>query len=88
MIQRCCSIEMDEIDKHLAQQVQVNIYRIFQEILTNAFKHGKATSLAAVIRKDQDQIAFRVEDNGKGFDVSGVLAGAAMQIGDRNRRHA
>ena len=53
----CCSIEMDEIDKHLAQQVQVNIYRIFQEILTNAFKHGKATSLRRSSEKTRT-IAF------------------------------
>ena len=61
---------MDEIDKFLSQQVQVNIYRVFQEILTNALRHANATHLTAVIRKHGDHVAFRVEDNGKGFDVT------------------
>jgi len=78
---QCCSIEMDEINQLLSQQVQTYIYRIFQEILTNAFKHGNATHLAAVIRKHEDHIAFNVEDNGKGFDVGGVLAGKGTHKG-------
>jgi len=76
-----CSIEMDEIDKYLSQTVQVNIYRIFQEILTNALKHANATSLTAVIRKHGDQIAFKAEDNGKGFDIIKTLAAEAKQKG-------
>jgi signal transduction histidine kinase len=74
---RWCSIEMDEIDKFLSQPVQVNIYRIFQEILTNALKHANASRLTAVIRKHEEHVAFQVQDNGKGFDVPGTLAGEA-----------
>ena len=76
-----CSIEMDEIDKYLSQPAQINIYRIFQEILTNALKHANATNLAAVIRKRGDRISFKVVDNGKGFDITKQLAGEAKQKG-------
>jgi PAS domain S-box-containing protein len=78
---RWCSIDMDAIDKFFSQQVQVNIYRIFQEILTNALKHANATRLTALIRKQEGQVAFKVEDNGNGFDVVGKLAGDAKPKG-------
>jgi signal transduction histidine kinase len=77
----CCSLEMEDIDKFLPLPFQVNIYRIFQEILTNALKHANAASLTAVIVKHLDRIDFKVVDNGQGFDNGKRIAGEAKQAG-------
>jgi len=49
------------------------VYRIVQECLTNVAKHAQATHVSVTIRKQDDLFFFRVEDNGKGFDVKEVL---------------
>jgi two-component system sensor histidine kinase UhpB len=56
----------------LAEPVQVTIYRMVQECLTNVYRHAHATevvielSLSRIGRRDALQV--RVRDNGRGFD--------------------
>jgi len=47
----------------------VHIYRIVQELLTNAIKHGKAKNILVQLIQEQDAILITVDDNGKGFDT-------------------
>ncbi len=68
-----CSLEIDEIDGLFSQEDQVNIYRIFQEALTNIGKYAKATQISGLVRRKEDEILFQVEDDGLGFDVHRVL---------------
>ena len=51
---------------------EINIYRIFQEILTNIGKHARASWISVRVTKDTDQVFFRIEDNGAGFDINEV----------------
>lgn len=46
------------------------IYRIIQELITNAIKHSEATQVMVQLVKGDDWITLGVEDNGKGFDVA------------------
>jgi len=68
------SIEMDEIDQLFSPATQINIYRIFQEALTNIARHAQARSIAVAIRKQDDYVTFTVQDDGKGFNVNEVTA--------------
>jgi signal transduction histidine kinase len=52
-----------------SQKTHINLYRIFQEALTNIGKHAQATRVSIAIKKDGDRVSFSVEDDGKGFDV-------------------
>jgi two-component system, NarL family, sensor histidine kinase UhpB len=72
-------IEMDSIDKLFPREIQINIYRIFQECLTNIGKYAQASRLSAVIKQEDSQVSFVVADNGIGFQVNEVL-------GDPGRR--
>jgi signal transduction histidine kinase len=44
------------------------IYRIYQEILSNAVKHSGATTVDVLIKMDGRFFLLEVKDNGKGFD--------------------
>lgn len=68
------SVDLDEIDDYFAQEAQINIYRIFQESLTNIGKHARAHRVDVIARKQDDHVYFLVEDNGTGFNVAQVLA--------------
>ncbi|MGO5091130.1 hypothetical protein FDF31_08515 [Clostridium sporogenes] len=40
------------------------VYRILQELITNVFKHSKASKLDIIVQQDKDRIFIQVEDNG------------------------
>ena len=46
------------------------MYRIVQEALTNAAKHGKAKRAIVEVHEDDTDIRLRVRDDGEGFDPS------------------
>ncbi len=63
------SVAVDEIDNLFSPEVKINIYRIFQESLTNVVRHAKASRIAVEIKKKEDRVIFRLKDDGQGFDV-------------------
>jgi PAS domain S-box-containing protein len=47
--------------------VSVHLYRIAQEAVSNAVKHGHATLVRIALAAGEDQLRLRVQDNGTGF---------------------
>ncbi len=47
--------------------VAINIYRIVQEAVTNAIKHGKADSISINLKSSKNRITFTIRDNGTGL---------------------
>jgi PAS domain S-box-containing protein len=75
------SMDMTEIDNLFFQEGQIIIYRIFQEALTNIVKHAHATHIYVVINKQDGNVCFSVEDDGKGFDVEQIFTRHAPEKG-------
>ena len=62
--------EIAEIEPYLNTQEKFNLYRILQELLTNAIKHSKADLVQLKIWKSLDKVYVMVEDNGIGCNLS------------------
>jgi signal transduction histidine kinase len=60
--------ELDNIDKLLLPEMEINLYRIVQEGINNIIKHSEATEAHIRIKRHQDLIGIAIEDDGKGFD--------------------
>ena len=75
------SLDMMEMDDLFSKESQITVYRIVQECLTNIAKHAQATHVSIVIRKQDGQVLFRVEDDGKGFDVKEVFSKNLLKKG-------
>ncbi|OQP57182.1 histidine kinase [Niastella vici] len=58
------------IDPALPLSTQTMIYRMIQEIISNAVKHANASVLLLQCSQEEDSFFITVEDNGKGFDAS------------------
>lgn len=58
-----------DIEKKIPLPIQLNIYRIVQELLANALKHAEATSILLQCSQSDDRFMITIEDNGKGFDT-------------------
>jgi len=57
----------------LSHETELAIYRIVQEALTNAAKYAEARTVSVTIERRGSAVLAIVEDDGKGFDVKGLL---------------
>jgi signal transduction histidine kinase len=68
------SVSIEEVSPLMSKNVQLAVYRIFQEALTNISKHAAATEVQVQISRENDHARFQVGDNGKGFDPAATKA--------------
>ncbi|HEV7746321.1 MAG TPA: two-component regulator propeller domain-containing protein [Pyrinomonadaceae bacterium] len=62
--------ELENIDKLLLPEMEINLYRIVQEGINNIIKHSAATKAVIRIRRSRSLIEVSMEDNGRGFDTN------------------
>nr|WP_295865688.1 ATP-binding protein [uncultured Chitinophaga sp.] len=74
-----------DIRPDIPQQEQVTIYRIIQELLTNAVKHAAATRILLQCNQRDNRFFITVEDDGKGFDTTADGKDGMGFINIRNR---
>ena len=53
----------------LAPELELVVYRVAQEALTNAVRHSGASRITLALEADADQLTLRVTDDGTGFSV-------------------
>jgi signal transduction histidine kinase len=68
-------VQMDEIDHLFSPEAQINIYRIFQEFLTNVVKHAKASFVSVNVKREDGHVSFMIRDNGRGFNLKQAMSG-------------
>ncbi|MBB6108559.1 sensor histidine kinase [Mucilaginibacter lappiensis] len=64
-----------DIRKDMTAVIQANIYRIVQELLSNAVRHARASKIVLQCSQNAEIFLITIEDNGIGFDtVAGLKA--------------
>jgi GAF domain-containing protein len=63
-------VRSDTDDITLPPEVQLGLYRIAQEALNNTIKHATATHAELIFRRRGAVVDLRINDDGRGFDVS------------------
>ena len=66
------SYRIDPIDGLLDKELEINFYRILQELITNIIKHSRAKFAVITIFRDHNSIHLSIEDDGVGFDYETV----------------
>ncbi len=69
------SIQWDKV----SNAVKINLYRILQESLQNINKYANAQHISVEFRKENDQIMFKITDDGIGFVVNAKKKGIGLQ---------
>ena len=73
-----------EQDLELPQGSTLALFRIFQEAVSNAVRHGGATEVRVdATRREDGSVSFSVTDNGNGFDPSASTTDDLMREGKR-----
>ncbi len=65
-----CRLECPETVLIRDQQAATHLYRIIQEAVHNAVRHGKATRVIVTLKPAASKCLLTVSDNGQGFDTS------------------
>ena len=56
------------VERELGNKGDVNVYRIIQELVSNAVKHARASQVLVQLTKTPQKVMVTVEDNGQGLD--------------------
>jgi signal transduction histidine kinase len=65
-------------DRRHATEVEITLYRIIQEALTNAVKHAGGDRIDVTVFEEDGMLRVRVADDGAGFDPSLDTAGFGL----------
>ncbi len=65
----------------LAPEVELVLYRVAQEAMTNIVKHAKATEARIALTRWPDRVDLTVDDNGAGFDPTIVRPRDSQGLG-------
>jgi PAS domain S-box-containing protein len=64
-----------------SKEQEINIFRIFQESLTNVGKHAEATQVLIEMTEHEKETVFSIKDDGKGFNRKGITDRNPIDIG-------
>ena len=76
-----CRIESAHEFPRLSPDVELTVYRVVQEALSNVRKHSGATEVRVRFRVEGDRPVTTITDDGRGFDVDAALASGTGRMG-------
>lgn len=75
-----CNVVGTADPEGLPEEVSTNVFRIFQEILTNVARHANATEVRISMEKKNEILRLVVEDNGRGIDPEALKSSDSMGL--------
>lgn len=58
----------------ISNPIDICLYRILQEGLTNCAKHGRASHVEVSLKRNGEVVQLSIQDNGRGFDFADALS--------------
>ena len=78
------SMQITGSNERIGESNEINLYRIAQEVISNAQKHSGAQNLIIKYHVDADEITWFSEDDGIGFDPIYLQGGRSTGLGLKN----
>ncbi|PIB34937.1 hypothetical protein BFP72_05780 [Reichenbachiella sp. 5M10] len=79
--------EYDEAcDRRFDQEVEINLYNISREAVTNILKHSQATEAKIALHGSDNVLTLTIQDNGVGMDTSKAKNKDGLGLGSIERR--
>lgn len=67
--------------------IEINLYRVAQELINNTIKHAKATQATLQLIDHESTVLLMIEDNGSGFDANAPKQNKLGGMGLKNIRN-
>jgi PAS domain S-box-containing protein len=78
----------DLAERRFAPEVEITVYRIVQEALTNVARHAGVDKVIVWLQTDGEALIVTIEDAGCGFDAQVVATRPSIGLGGMNERAA
>lgn len=72
--------------ERLENALEVTLFRMIQEIITNTIKHARASEITISLTQDEDSINIIIEDNGKGFNPKAINKKEGMGLANIEKK--
>ncbi len=79
-----CTVNSTNSEIKLDPNMELNIYRICNELINNTLKHAEATKLYLDIQQQKKTVTIAYRDNGKGFNPEIIHTSDEEKMGLRN----
>jgi signal transduction histidine kinase len=79
--------EASDVPRQVPEDIALCLYRVLQEGLNNAVRHGAAKRAGVRIEADDEGIRLTLRDEGSGFDPDGLESPGIGLAGMRERAH-
>lgn len=79
-------LEGDALDPRPDPDIEIALFRIFQEALTNIVRHSGAGHVDVTLQRTAGEVRLRIVDDGGGFDVEAVQGGASLGLTSMRER--
>jgi len=80
------TFEHSGLNRKFSPQINIAIYRIVQEALTNIARHAKTDAADINIRADAKSINLVIKDRGAGFNMANLLKGTSTGLSGMRER--
>lgn len=74
------------MNQRLENTLEVTLFRMIQEILTNTIKHAEASEITISLTQDSESINIIIEDNGKGFNPKTIDKNDGMGLNNIEKK--
>jgi len=74
-----CSGLPDE--KRLPDQIEITLFRIAQEAISNILQHSGAQQTSVVLIGQENAVTLLIEDDGRGFDINNIRQDGVKHLG-------
>lgn len=75
-----CDIDRGVSGLNFEAEKATAIFRIFQEILTNAGRHSHASKVRVQLKTDGEKFILQVKDNGRGIEAAQIAGGTSLGL--------
>jgi len=82
------ALHVGSLSRRLPSEVEVALYRIVQEGLTNIARHSGAKSVSILVDERPNAVRLVVEDDGRGFDTASVDTAQRLGVSGIHERAA
>lgn len=83
--QKKCAIEVEftstGLKERLPAEMEIALYRIIQESLTNTARHANARNVRITLKETRDAVFATIADDGSGFDIKSLLKAPDQERG-------
>jgi len=75
-----------DVSSVLPFEIGLTLFRVLQEAVHNAIKHGAVKRIEVQLREESGEIHLVVSDSGRGFDVAAALRGRGLGLTSMRER--